>query len=389
MTESIHDLVEPVRRLPTDPAEPPADGVAICLSGGGYRAMLFHTGVLWRLCETRWLHQVDRISTVSGGSLTAAALALVWKQVTDDADPRSSFETLVVDPVRTLASRTIDWGSVISGLLSPFSTVGEQLDAELRRHLLHDATLADLPRKPTFVFNATNIGSGKLVRFSRDRIADWRVGRISNPDLRLSTAVAASSAFPPFLSPYRLSLQGMQWIDDEGNDLGTAGYRDEFALTDGGVYDNLGLETAWKRCRTVFVSDAGGTLSPDPDPATDWAQHMLRVTQVLDHQVRSLRKRQVIDSFVDHRREGAYVGIRSNIANYPVDDPLEAPFDATIELADIKTRLEKVPARDQERLINWGYAAADAGLRAHIDKSAEPPAAYPYPGGVIDQARKS
>jgi len=96
----------------------------------------------------------------------------------------------------------------------------------------------------------------------------------------------------------------------------------------------------------------------------------------------------VIDSFVDNRRDGAYVGIRSDIAKYPVKDPLEAPFDATTELANIKTRLEKVPPRVQERLINWGYAAADAGLRAHIDNSVEPPADYPYPGGVIDQSRK-
>jgi hypothetical protein len=27
----------------------PKPGVALCLSGGGYRAMLFHLGVLWRL----------------------------------------------------------------------------------------------------------------------------------------------------------------------------------------------------------------------------------------------------------------------------------------------------------------------------------------------------
>lgn len=125
--------------------------------------------------------------------------------------------------------------------------------------------LAALPASPVFVFNATNLGSGKLVRFTRDGVADWRVGRAREPGLHLAAAVAASAAFPPFLSPYLLNLRGAEWTDEEGNDLANADYRDELALTDGGVYDNLGLETAWKRCHTLCVSDAGGALSADPD----------------------------------------------------------------------------------------------------------------------------
>ena len=44
-------------------------------------------------------------------------------------------------------------------------------------------------------------------------------------------------------------------------------FRDELTLTDGGVYDNLGIETAWKRYRTILVNDGGGHLVPGPDPA--------------------------------------------------------------------------------------------------------------------------
>src|SRR5262245_28221555 len=46
-------------------------GIALCLSGGGYRAMLFHLGALWRLNEAGLLSQLKRISSVSGGSITA------------------------------------------------------------------------------------------------------------------------------------------------------------------------------------------------------------------------------------------------------------------------------------------------------------------------------
>jgi NTE family protein len=42
----------------------------------------------------------------------------------------------------------------------------------------------------------------------------------------------------------------------------------------------------------------------------------------------------------------------------------------------------KVPDEVQKRLINWGYAIADAGLRSYVDPNADPAPSYPYPGGV-------
>ena len=64
--------------------------------------------------------------------------------------------------------------------------------------------------------------------------------------------------------------------------------RRELVLADGGVYDNLGLETAWKKHRTILVSDAGGRIEPYDDPKGDWVLHGMRVTEVIDNQVRSV-----------------------------------------------------------------------------------------------------
>jgi NTE family protein len=66
----------PVRVLDTgsdhdDPRAPEA-GIALCLSGGGYRAMLFHLGALWRLNELGYLAKLARVSSVSGGSIEEA-----------------------------------------------------------------------------------------------------------------------------------------------------------------------------------------------------------------------------------------------------------------------------------------------------------------------------
>ena len=43
-------------------------------------------------------------------------------------------------------------------------------------------------------------------------------------------------------------------------------------LSDGGVYDNLGLETITKRYATLLVSDAGQKIAPEEDPHRDWAR---------------------------------------------------------------------------------------------------------------------
>ena len=61
----------PVQSDEPDKLEP---GVALCLSGGGYRAMVFHIGAIWRLNELRYLAKLDRVSSVSGGSITAGVL---------------------------------------------------------------------------------------------------------------------------------------------------------------------------------------------------------------------------------------------------------------------------------------------------------------------------
>ncbi|MDX1582246.1 MAG: patatin-like phospholipase family protein, partial [Thermoanaerobaculia bacterium] len=84
------------------------EGVALCLSGGGYRAMLFHLGVLWYLNEQRWLKRIARISSVSGGSITSACLGWRWNELCFDETNRSTaFESEVVARIRELASRTI------------------------------------------------------------------------------------------------------------------------------------------------------------------------------------------------------------------------------------------------------------------------------------------
>jgi NTE family protein len=190
--------------------------------------------------------------------------------------------------------------------------------------------------------------------------------------------VAASSAFPPVLSPVELPLDGVTFTPNSGLDLQRPPFTTKVILSDGGVYDNLGLETVWKRYDTVLVSDGGGQMQPEEEPKSDWARHAFRVLDVIDNQVRSLRKRATIDAFKAGTKKGTYWGIRTNLADYKVGMPLACPHDRTLALAETPTRLKRMDDALQERLINWGYAVCDGALRAHLGQAAMPKG-FPYP----------
>lgn len=355
---------------------------ALCLSGGGYRAMLFHLGAVWRLNEAGYLPKLDRVSSVSGGSILAGALALAWGDLGfNPAGVAQRFDEKVVRPVRGLAGKTIDVPGVLKGLFTP-RTIAQEMVKSYRRHLYGEKTLQDFPPRPIFVINAANVQTGALWRFSRPFMGDFRVGRVPNPLIEVAMAVAASGAFPPFLSPVRLDLKPESFTLRDRTDLHDPALRTTVYLSDGGVYDNLGLETAWKSHQNVLVSDGGGKLDPDAKPKTDWPRHAKRVVDVVDNQVRSLRKRQLISSYRRKVRGGAYWGIRTDIKDYGLEDTLPAPFKRTTELAHLPTRAAEVASATQERLINWGYAVADTALRKHVDASV-PKGSLPYPAVAI------
>jgi NTE family protein len=345
--------------------------------------MLFHVGALWRLNEAGYLPKLERVSSVSGGSITAGALGLAWPKLAfDGTGVAQGFQAEIVEPLRRMAGKTIDFPAIAVGLLLPGVTIGERVAGAYRKHLFGPSTLQDLPDHPRFVFNATNLQSGVLWRFAKPYMRDYRVGEVKKPTVELATAVAASSAFPPFLSPVVLDLDETAYTPKSG-ELQRAPFTTKPFLTDGGVYDNLGLETIWERYETILISDGGGHVKEQEQPRRLWPLHAFRVLGVIDSQVRALRKRSAIDAFVAGRQKGTYWGIWTNIADYRLDSTLDCPHEETLKIAATPTRLGKMDAGIQERLINWGYAVCDAAMRRHVDESVPAASAFPYPGPGI------
>jgi NTE family protein len=107
------------------------------------------------------------------------------------------------------------------------------------------------------------------------------------------------------------------------------------------------------------------------------------VLELVDNQVRSLRKRQVITAFQEGDRTGTYWGIRTNIADYHLATALDCPHERTLALARIPTRLKRLSEEVQEQLINWGYAVCDAALRTHVNPQLHKPSGFPYPAAGV------
>jgi NTE family protein len=238
------------------------------------------------------------------------------------------------------------------------------------------------------VINATNLQSGALWRFMSPYMRDWRVGENRRTDkVTLAQAVAASSAFPPVLSPARLSFEETDFTPHSGaggrNDLQHPPFTTQVQLTDGGVYDNLGLETIYKRYRTLLVSDAGSPFPALPDVPRNWAAQGRRAIDVVDHQVRALRVRLLLSAFAEGARKGAYWAINTDVASLPAANKLPCDYERIRELAELGTALGKLEPLLQQRLINLGYAVTDASVRSWFDPDVPAPTDFPYAGSGI------
>ena len=380
--------------------------LGLCLSGGGYRAMLFHVGALARLNELGWLPRLDAISSVSGGSIAAGMLGAVWDRLDfDAAGVARKFKAVFLEPLVAFSQTTADAPSVVYGVPAPWTTASLEVAGRYRKLFGGNANLNKLPDRPRFIFCSSNLTTGSLFRFSKEYIADFRLGLHRHPDFDLATAVAASAAFPPVLSPLRLDLQPfdfkMEPIDGRVLPPANSSLLKRAVLTDGGVYDNHGLQPLLERCRTLLVSDGGAPWTTSTDGYYRWLPQLKRAFDMTDNQVRALRRQDLIRRFMaaqnpdlallpessDLRRHlalrGTYWAVSTDPRNYPAG-PGNLAQEKWRRLAAIGTWLHFLGERETEDLVNWGYLISDLALRSYIDPKIPPGTALPVVEGSIN-----
>lgn len=253
--------------------------VGLALSGGGSRAIAFHLGCLRALHELGILNNVDVISTVSGGSVIGGLLAA-------NRDPFPDFEArvrqllkrgLVRPAVRKALTTTeglralycwmllsltrafilvVSWFARVISMVAPPDRRSnwrmERLSSPIRRFasrttilrrvfdedIFEGRSFADLPDQgPLLIVNAADLRTGSAFYFSQQSSGSWRLGELAVKDISLGYAVAASAAYPLFLPALD---EIMRFNKKDGTRR-----EERVTLTDGGVYDNLGLAPLW------------------------------------------------------------------------------------------------------------------------------------------------
>jgi NTE family protein len=356
------------------------DGIALALSGGGFKAAMYHTGALIRLNQLGVLNRVKRVSSVSGGSIAAGVLGLGWGRLQWKTEQGRTSAANLGDVLQPLidfcAARGVDVPAVAVGLLNPFRRAADEIEESYREHLFAEATLQDLPDDaagaPRFIINATNLNLNSLWRFSRNYAADARIGAVMAPRFPLAKIVAASSGFPPFFSPVVLDLAGETVVKQGGEDRHFEPYTDRAELADAGVYDNMGIESVWKRYRTLLVCNAGDPTRESPNPPDDWPNQLRRTISFIHRQAENNRVRWLIAMAKAKQRQVAYFPLRGMPEIFQLPDAISLTPAEARRAQEEDVRLWKLDPLALKRLVHHGYAMADAAVRRWIEIDGKP-----------------
>ncbi len=362
-------------------------GIGLCLSGGGYRAALYHLGAIRRMLELGILGKVRTISSVSGGSIIAAALAdrLARGVIPSLADlSLDDWENKFAAPFRKLMARDIRTWPIVQSVAFPCNWFepGARTLALMKQYKAHlsDLSLLDLPADPLFVFCTTDIVFAVNWEVSTNRVGGWLPGYITpHPNWTVAMTVAASSCFPPVFDAIDLHAKPSQFKG------GSAPRTDEhnenirsLRLCDGGVYDNLGVEPVWKDHEHVLVSDGG---KPFQFTSSRW--YLGRVRRTIDvqgEQAQKLRLRMLVSNYETDIHHGAYWSIDTKNEGKG-HEGYSNKFVAKY-LTRVRTDLNRFTKPEMRILENHGYMTASRRLvkrASELVNPDAPPPSWPHP----------
>jgi NTE family protein len=252
-------------------------------------------------------------------------------------------------------------------LMGDDNSVTDLLADAYARELGFGVELAQLTPGKTFVFCASNLETGASWEFEvkpdgRAETGDYVVGKAAAMGITLAQAVAASSAFPVAFPPLVLRFDDPS-VFRHANPSFPDEQRRRVPLTDGGVYDNLGLEPVWKSHALVFVSNAGRPFEWKDDPGHDPKNRLLRSYDVTSRQAEAVRVRWLVSNLISKKIDGTYWGIASDFADFGLADArgYEPLLRKLIEA--IRTDLDPFTEGEIGCLMNHGYAIADTAVR--------------------------
>jgi predicted acylesterase/phospholipase RssA len=406
-----------------------AGKLGLGLSGGGFRASLYHIGVLAALAERDMLRHVEALSCVSGGSILGAHYYLEVRKLLeakrDEAITREDYIELVERLARDFLAgvqkniRTRVAGNLLSNLRMMFqpgytrtSRLGELYEEHLYARVRDDGErrLRELKIRPVgtegfkpkydnwerankvpmLILNATALNTGHNWQFTTSWMGEspaaidsqidgnYRLRRMyyqdapgENRDVTIGQAAAASSCVPGLFTP--IELRDLY----EGVTV---------RLVDGGVHDNQGIFGLLdQNCTVMIISDASGQIGSVEMPPDDPIGVLLRTTGMLQARVRTAEYREV----ETRRRSGRLKGLlflhlkkdlqvedRDWIGCEDPKERRESPSEKTgyrvlkrfqRMIANIRTDLDSFSDVEAGALMTSGYNMLDASFDDHID----------------------
>lgn len=368
--------------------------IGLALSGGGFRAAVFHLGVLRYLAEQDLLEQVTQVSSVSGGSLATGAIFSSaggrWPS------SREFLETVYPSVRDMLVSRDLFSFRALGvrGLVRHNARIlyrrANILSWLIRERWKISLKLSDLPKSPVWHVNTTCLETGKNWRFTRDSMGDWQAGRHYSPDVAVADAMAASAAVPYVIGALKLTLPKDGWWQTDPatkKPLRKAERRYENVhLWDGGAYENMALEVLYKPveglqgCDVLICSDASAPLGPPVGILSSLLKGGLgspRLFDIAADQIRSLRSRMLMKAIHQGEIEGFLFRLGTSPRQFSMTaGSVEGLTDEECACClSYPTNLAKVPTVDFDRIAQHGHEVARMTMVYHASKKSDHAAA--------------
>ena len=369
--------------------------IGLALSGGGFRATLYHLGLVRFLRDAKILPNVTHVTSVSGGSILAAHLVLNWGRYNGsdsefDAAATELLAFVTLDVRGRIVRRfplglTVRWLRRMLGFSNRRLTRPGLLEYHYEKYLYGDTSLFELPEKPQLHILATNLSEGSLCSFNRNGLLVMRRGhagegiRVDQHRASLATvsmAVTASSAFPSFFPPLELS----------GAQVGTAdGEFGRQAFTDGGVFDNLGIRmfhylkeflgAEHFKLDGVLISDVGKPIAiqgGEQGAEGGMIRTSIRSSDILMDRVWQLENEMF-------KGAPGFVFARVGEVVEPEEDPTALHPEMQRRLPTIRTDLDRFSPLEISSLVRHGYCVARKVCRTRPDLfGSDLPASAPW-----------
>ncbi|MNF44874.1 Patatin-like phospholipase [compost metagenome] len=379
------------------------DKIALALSGGGSRAMAFHLGCLRALHDLGVLQRVSTITAVSGGSVLAGlycshpgdfeAFEARVREVLREGFAKPALRRALssADGVKAVAYAS---ALVVERSVAFFWRIGQRIFRKWKRGehwpnsapFLRKASRTTIMRnvfsktfngcllknlrhdRPQLIVIACELRAKAAFYYTRDRLHCWRYGSASSESVELADAVVASAAYPAFLPALdqRLTFTKTKGVLEEEN-------THRITLTDGGVYDNLGLAPLWPdrdfseslpvpRHNWIIACRAGYGLEVT-EPASMWGSRMGASFESVFARAQNLATKRLFDLKELGMLKGfmlPYLGQKDSSLKYTNRDMVTAE-----STAGYATDFNAMDKEWIERLVRRGEQIVHAQFKQH------------------------